>query len=457
MKPNNSTKLNILYECGAVFVSTLFIMLIAFYNRFPLVNPDSGTYISSGMLLEMPMDRPITYGLIIKLFSLNNLNLWLVIFMQSFTMAWLLLQIIKQQLQTAYKPKIAVFIIATLALVTSLSWISCELIADVYTTMALLALLLLIQLPLGNKKQLLLFFIYTTAIATHLSHLLIFAILITLMFLAASVFYKTELLKTIRKNLIIALLLTLTTISITSQSTSRSGHLFFMASFLEKGVLREYLDKTCPTKNYDICKYKDSLKEDFNYFLWNTGGPLVLAGGRDKVKPEYDQIIRGIITSPKLVYHFFKRSIKFCFRQSYTFQIGDGNTPLLTDEYIQFVIEHHMPQHLKAYNNSKQNLDLLPKYISKANAVFTVVIILCCLLLPVVLIKYRSKYPKSFYFLIWSCVALILINIIDCAIFAQVNGRYGCRVIWLIPLLTILAIVQLFYMHKQSSLSTVKQ
>lgn len=449
MKLNNATKLIILKEWGAVFVSTMFIMVAAFYNRFPLVNPDSGTYISSGILLQRPMDRPITYGLLIRLFSLNHLNLWFAIFVQCFTMAWLLVQIIKQQLREAFQPIIALVIVAFLSLFSSLSWISSELIADVYTTMALLSLLLLIQLPLGHKKQLLLFAIYTCAIATHLSHLLIFVALIVLLFVAAAAFYKNELLKTIRKNLAIALLLTLSTLTVTSHSASRSGHLFFMASFLEKGVLKEYLNQTCPTINYDICKYKDTLKEDFNYFLWNTGGPLVLAGGRDKVKPEYDIIIHHIITSPKLVYHFIKRSIVFCIRQSYTFQIGDGNTPLLTDEYIYFVMEHYMPQHFKDYNNSRQSLNLLEQDIIKANGVFKYVIIISCIALPILLIANRKKFKKSFYFFLWACIALCMLNIIDCAVFAQVNGRYGCRVIWLIPMLSILAFLQMLFSAKQ--------
>ncbi len=426
-----------------LLVSTLFLMVAAFYNGFPLVNPDSGTYISSGLMLQPPSDRPITYGMLIRLFSINGLNLWPVIFVQSFTMGWLINEIIKEQLNTNYKPWFSLIIIAPLSLLSSLSWISSELIADVYTSMGFLALIALLQLPKGSKKRTLLFVIYFFAIATHLSHLLIFVLLIVLLYFIAKYFYNSETLIQIRKNLFISLLLSLASLIIVSNSSSRSGHVFIMASFLEKGVLKEYLDEKCPTTNYALCKYKNNMLVDANYFLWNTGSPLLIEGGNVKVKDEYTKIISGIISSPKLVYHFIKQSIDFCYRQSYNFKIGDGNTPLGEDCYIQYVMFTYFQNQYSAYINSVQNKDHLMPAIEKANFVFKNVIIFSLALLIIMLLLFRKKLSKSAYFLCFSSTALIIINIVDCATFAQVNGRYGCRVIWLIPFLFFIVLLSL--------------
>ncbi|HQP01967.1 MAG TPA: hypothetical protein PK337_06695, partial [Bacteroidia bacterium] len=65
-----------------VFLGTLCLMADASYNGFPIVYSDTSTYIASGLELETPFDRPITYGLFLRLFSFNGLSLWFVIFFQ---------------------------------------------------------------------------------------------------------------------------------------------------------------------------------------------------------------------------------------------------------------------------------------------------------------------------------------------------------------------------------------
>ena len=56
-----------------VFLGALCLMLDAFCNGFPIVYSDTSTYIASGLELETPFDRPITYGLFLRFFSLNGL------------------------------------------------------------------------------------------------------------------------------------------------------------------------------------------------------------------------------------------------------------------------------------------------------------------------------------------------------------------------------------------------
>ncbi|MEZ4979591.1 MAG: hypothetical protein R2772_09875 [Chitinophagales bacterium] len=60
----------------------LLLLFPAFYNGYPLVYSDTGTYIQSGMEMLIPNDRPIFYGLFIRIFSLG-FSLWLVIYIQA--------------------------------------------------------------------------------------------------------------------------------------------------------------------------------------------------------------------------------------------------------------------------------------------------------------------------------------------------------------------------------------
>ena len=64
------------------FVLTgLIIVYPAFMNMYPLVYSDTGTYILSSRELVAPVDRPLMYGLLIRLFSWQ-VSLWPVVIFQ---------------------------------------------------------------------------------------------------------------------------------------------------------------------------------------------------------------------------------------------------------------------------------------------------------------------------------------------------------------------------------------
>ena len=59
----------------------------ALYNSYPLLYPDTGTYAHSGLKLFVPQDRPILYGLFIRLSSLWA-SLWFVVLAQALLTGW---------------------------------------------------------------------------------------------------------------------------------------------------------------------------------------------------------------------------------------------------------------------------------------------------------------------------------------------------------------------------------
>jgi hypothetical protein len=64
-----------------VLLGSLVLCFLAFYNKYPLVFPDTGTYVLSGFTGQVPKDRPIIYGLFLRHISLWE-SLWLVILFQ---------------------------------------------------------------------------------------------------------------------------------------------------------------------------------------------------------------------------------------------------------------------------------------------------------------------------------------------------------------------------------------
>ena len=134
---------NLLHYIAAI-VGALCLLIPAFYNGYPLVNPDTGTYVSSGFLPDMPSDRPITYGVFVRLTTLNGISLWLTVFVQAYIMTWLIFRIIKiaaGERFLVFKGLLTVFI---LSVCTGLSWIVSQVQPDVFTSVAFLTVILLL-------------------------------------------------------------------------------------------------------------------------------------------------------------------------------------------------------------------------------------------------------------------------------------------------------------------------
>src|ERR1700722_3349962 len=128
----------------ALIFSSLLLLIPAFYNGYPLVNPDTATYLASGFKPETPFDRPITYGLLIRLFSLNGLSLWLLVFAQAYIVSWLLFKVFRNLAGDGpyiLKVLLTIFI---LSVFSSLSWIVSQVQPDVFTSIAFLCSILIL-------------------------------------------------------------------------------------------------------------------------------------------------------------------------------------------------------------------------------------------------------------------------------------------------------------------------
>jgi|SRR5690606_2649390 len=121
---------------------TLILIWPALYNMFPLVTPDSGTYIHSGLALSIPGDRPWTYGIFLLLTSWG-VSPWFPIFWQGFFCAWLLVQLGKKCIISSLPHSFWAGILLIISCCTAAAWYTAQLMADSFTGFMLLAILLL--------------------------------------------------------------------------------------------------------------------------------------------------------------------------------------------------------------------------------------------------------------------------------------------------------------------------
>src|SRR5688572_24330600 len=165
-----------------ILLGALFLMSAAFYNGFPIVYSDTSTYLASGFEIETPVDRPITYGLFIRAASLNGFSLWLVIFFQTLILSYLIFQVCKLIFGEKRFLSFGLITLLLLSVLTGVSWTTSQVMPDIFTPVALLCMLLVLFGKHKKFASILLYSVFFLSVAMHMSHLILFSLLLGFVF-----------------------------------------------------------------------------------------------------------------------------------------------------------------------------------------------------------------------------------------------------------------------------------
>lgn len=437
-----------------LIIGTLVLMIPAFYNGFPLVYSDTGTYIHSGMDVFVPLDRPIFYGIFIKIFSLG-ISLWPVIFFQALIVNYAL-WITFSSFLTKQSFTVYIAMLIPLSVLSPLGWYVSQIMPDIFAFTAIVSLFFIIdhhQLVTRTNKVIL-GLVFLLSILVHHSHLML-ALVFTVGFFIYFLVKKWSVKKTFA-----AIALTITSIFITitvnysltgKAKLSEGSHVFLMGRMLDNGVLQSYLDDKCPGLNTEWCTYKDSLPINSRELLWNYESPIYKLGGWDKSSAENQKILLGIIRSPKHVSWFGYTSLTATLSQLFQHKLGadlDSKWYREPDSSPYQHIRTFFPHELKIYEQSRQNGNLWKQELDfgQLNHFSGLVHLISFIGLLVLLLKSRFRHHlsvslKSFsYFVLLGLFANAAIT----ASLANVYDRLQSRIIWLLPYVFILAFSQFY-------------
>ena len=425
-----------------IFCGALFLMFDGFVNGFPIVYSDTSTYIASGFEVETPFDRPITYGLFIRAFSLNGLSLWFVVFFQSLLLSYLIFLLIKQVAEESYL-KYGLITIIILSVFTGVSWTASQLMPDIFTSIALIAAILIL---LGKFKKRELIFLYTIfffSIAMHISHLIFFALFLIILFALRKYFFLGSFYSRVKQKITIMFFLVIISIIAMSSAISKSKHVFLMGAMVEHGIAQSFLNDNCGSAEYKLCAYKDSLPDKAYKFIWDEKSPFYKIGGWEGTKEEFNKIIFKTLTTPKYIRIHIAESCKATIQQLILFGIGDGNGSFLSGTRLYERVEKYIPSDLHFYSVSNQNKEQFG-FIKYFNMFYSAIIIMSSMLLIFFSVKYKSYFIPNIYFIIIAICTGVLLNAWSCGTFANAVDRLGCKMIWLIPFLAIITAIKIF-------------
>lgn len=428
---------------------TFLIAACAFFNRYPLVFSDSGTYIRSAFTLEPPPDRPIGYSLIIRAVTWQS-TLWTVVLFQAAMLAWLLWETLKKVLPARLDLlRSHLVLVLGLVLFTSMPWYAAQIMPDIFSAMVILVLYLLFRAQeLGKVKRAFLWTCLFFFLITHNSHVAMAALL--LIGLAVFRFFRRQWawprFWANWGGTAGVLVLAVAFVSWYNgqhglrYTFSPASNVFLSARLCENRMLGDFLDEHCGDRAYPLCGYKDQLPMLPAAFIWGDNSiNWRMSHDMAEVDSMLAPMVHDFFLEPGYVGRFLRSSVVACVAQ--LFQVGavSGATPYLEGSAPYREVADRLPWELSSYANSMQAKG------AWWDTSFNDRVARLTVLLALGLIAWAGPLWRphpELRLLIPLLLAWVVLNAVVTASLANVYDRLQSRVAWLVVLAACLVLAQ---------------
>ncbi len=296
------------------------------------------------------------------------------------------------------------------------------------------------------------YFLFLVSTSMHLSHISFNLSLLTIILVARLVKQKDWNSNFSYQKLLLAFVVTGLAFTTMLSASAKSKHVFFMGAMAEHGILQSFLNDNCGNNEYEICYYKDEIPNRAFQFVWDEKSPVYKMGSWKGVEDEFNEIIFKTLTTPKYILLHIKASVMATFDQLITFKINDSNGVFLEGTMPYDRMVRYIPGDLDRYEDSKQMRDELG-YTDGLNILFTIIIILSLIIILFLLFK-GSIYRGNLATVLFLFTFGIVLNAWVSGTFANAINRLGCKMIWIVPFLAIIGIVQYFRIMRSITNST---
>jgi hypothetical protein len=436
--------------------AALLTCIIALYNQFPLTYPDAGSYLENAVAIahwRAPwfFYRPLVYGSLLVPFSTPQ-TIWLIPLAQGFLAAL----VVDLTLRAAAVPLSTwgfLVLFAGLSAFTSLPWISGQIMPDVFTGVTILLCFVFVwgDERLTNRERWMVGALLALAIGCHLSHLPLYGILVVATLTGRMLMDRAS--RSWRRFVPLALraiapLLVAAGLLIGSNYyfrrapvLSRSSALFALGHMVGDSLAQRYLARVCPTQQYLLCSERASLRANLDWFLWHPDGPWQrhepeVQRGDSTFLHEAPAIVAGTLRQEWPV--AIRTSLRTTVTQLKTFGTDPGDFAF--SHSVDKALARFGPRTLRAYLASRQVQNSLP--LEAASRLQYVVVGMGVLVLLGCLPALRGGALAPMRALIATVFLGVAFNALVMASLAMVQPRYQSRVVWLVPLVGVMAALQ---------------
>jgi hypothetical protein len=450
-------------RCGAVLLGALFLAWPAFYNGFPLLYPDSMTYLASGRVVAKALFlhqfsqyygvRSFFYSLVILPFHWN-ISPWPIVALQCLLVSFVVWLVVRSVAPRHTVARYLVLIFA-LSIFTSASWYAAFIMPDILGPLAYLSIYLLTfaRETLSRGERLALCLIAWWGITAHSSHLMLAAGL-WLLLIGVVAFRRKPYWRRPRS---LRVVLAVLAVAAGSQMALH-GYLYgkptlngerppyLMARVIADGPGRWYLEKNCSQLHWAICNHMSQLSDNPDTLLWDEDGAYQSANDNERNQIDHEEMPLVLATLRAYPQQQLSRSAANFNQQFLSFGLyGFDANPWMLKQFDQV-----MPRARSSYLESLQAHDALPLELLTEIQWWTIVASLAAIVALIPFLWRRHSTRLAGLSLV--VVATVVANALVTGVLSVVDDRYGARIIWLIPLLA-----GIFFLDWLSQRETAKE
>jgi hypothetical protein len=413
----------------AIVLSMALLSAPAIWNRFPLLQYDTGGYLARWYEPYLVPSRAVAYGLILNAGAV--LSFWPVVLGQSALTVWVIALVLRVH-SLGGRPGLLAGIVAALSIFSTLPWLTSILLTDIFAGLAVLALYLLVLRAndLNGREQAGLIALIAVSVATHSAT---FAVLLTLLVAAAllALVAPSRLPRRRLGNGALAMALGAVLVFATNATVTKwptwtpGGFALSFGRMLQDGIVKKYLDEHCPRARLVLCAYKDELPRDADKWFW--GSPLFDKLGRFAgLDAEMERITLASLAEYPLLQ--IKTAAIATVRQLIDVRTGEGVVNSIWHTYG--IIERYRPGLIPDMRAARQQRGEIDFTI--INRVHYPLALASLLLLPLIGgYMLRRKDVTEIGELATACLLALLANAFVCGTLSNPHDRYGARLIWL--------------------------
>ena len=436
---------------GAVLLGALMLAWPAFYNGFPLIYPDSMTYLADGRVVARALflhQLSDYYGVRSFFYSLGilpfhcNISPWPIVALQCLLVAWIVWLLVRSFLARSVAPRRIVasylLLLLFLSLLSSASWYADFIMPDILGPLLYLSFYLLAfaRDTLSRAERWGLYLIAVWGITAHASHFLLAAGLIVLLVLFAAFERQPFLRRVLSLGELAAILVVAAAAQMAlhgylygKPSLNGKRPPYLMARIVADGPGRWYLEKNCPRLQWAVCNHLSQFTDDPDEFLWAENGAY--QSGSDAERELIDQEEMPLVLATVRAYPLQQLSRSAAnFRDQFLHFGVYGFNP---NDWMLQQFDEVLPRAKASYLGSRQSRDALPLDLFTDIQWWTIIASLAAMAVLIPLLWRRHSPRLAGLSLV--VAAIVVANALVTGVLSVVDDRYQCRVIWLVPLL----------------------
>ena len=430
---------------GAVLAAAFLMTWPALYNRYPLLYPDSMSYLEDGPLVARALflhKFSVDYGGRSFIYCLGilplhwNVTPWPIVALNALLTAyviWLAVRsILPQQTLMRYCA-----LVLLLSMFTGLSWSVAWIMPDILGPALYLSIYILVFAPesLSRSERVIVILIAWWSVASHVTHLLLavgICVLLALPPLSRRLWapYRLRAVGGVAMIVLAAAAVHMALHWYLYGEPSLNGKRppFLLARVIADGPGRWYLQQRCGDLHLAVCTHVHNLPDNVGDFLWGVDGIWLSSSEdeRERLRDEETAIVVGTLRAyPR---EEFIISAGHFGEQLHTFGLSDYDP----NPWILQMVDKVLPGTRSRYMQTRQAQETLHEEFFASVQNWTVMGSLVVIAVWIVFVRQWSRRVIGLTTII---VFVVVANAAITGILSNVEERYQARVIWLVPLL----------------------